>query len=266
MMTMGQLAKVLEDCARTFRNGKLMAEIVPAHSGQEITTEMVRRVLEPYVSLVNQHIPEELYARVRGDLEDYVPRALALMHQNTHIHYAGKSRILTQDSADALLVGLVNVAADPMDLGLRVEHVKNLAFVRNAMAEDIPRLIELLRATSLLCETCDTEDAFQKKLAFDPNSILVLEREGVVIGMVFTVYDPWASFIYHLAIDPEHQAFGLGHHLAGEAEARLRARGTTSVNCYVSVDNRNSLHFLNKRGYTLYDMQVIPVEKVFSRS
>ena len=133
--------------------------------------------------------------------------------------------------------------------------------VRNARKEDFPRLIELLKVTDLFWETGDTEEVFAKKLAFDPDSILVLERVDKIIGMVTTVYDPWASFIWHVAIDPTYQGRGLGHMLAEEAERRLRARGTTSVNGYVLPSNRNSLSFLKARGYTAC-VTVVAMEKV----
>lgn len=133
--------------------------------------------------------------------------------------------------------------------------------VRNARKEDFPRLIELLKVTDLFWETGDTEEVFEKKLAFDPNSILVLECMDKIIGMVTTVYDPWASFIWHVAIDPAYQKRGLGHMLAEEAEKRLKARGTTSVNGYVLPTNRNSLSFLRVRGYTEC-VTVVAMEKV----
>lgn len=136
--------------------------------------------------------------------------------------------------------------------------------VRNCKLEEIPGLIELLKKTDLFWETGDKEEVFRKKLGFDQDSIMVLEYNGNVIGMVTIIYDPWASFIWHLAIDPEYQGRGLGHILAEEAERRLRSRGTTGVNGYVLPGNRNSRSFLKKRGYTDFSAgQVIAVEKPF---
>ena len=135
--------------------------------------------------------------------------------------------------------------------------------VRNARLEELPILIELLKATDLFWETGDCVDALSRKLKFDPNSILVLERDKKIIGMVTTTYDPWASFMWHLAIEPEYQGQGLGHLLADEAERRLKARGTTSVNGYVLPTNKNSLSFLKKREFKEFFSQVVAVEKTF---
>jgi|SRR3989338_4098020 len=134
--------------------------------------------------------------------------------------------------------------------------------VRNALAEDLAELIELLKLTNLFWEIGDCVNILSKKLEFDPNSIMVLERDNKIIGMVTTTYDPWASFMWHLAIDPKYQGRGLGHLLADEAEQRLRARGTTSVNGYVLPTNTNSLSFLKKRGFREFFSQVIAVDKV----
>lgn len=102
----------------------------------------------------------------------------------------------------------------------------------------------------------------QKKLAYDPESIIVLCHDGTIIGTITFTYDPWASFLWHLAVDPEFQGQGLGHFLAEEAEHRLRARGTSSVNGYVRPENVRSFALLKKRGYTIWETPVIPVEKV----
>lgn len=134
--------------------------------------------------------------------------------------------------------------------------------VRNCKKEDLPRLIELLKITGLL-DGVDSEEVFEKKLAYDPDSMMVLESDDVIIGMVMTTFDPWASFMWHLAIDPKYQGRGFGHLLAEEAEQRLRAKGTTSVNGYVVPTNVYSLSFLRRRGYSEFSSHVIPVGKDF---
>ncbi len=134
--------------------------------------------------------------------------------------------------------------------------------VRDCRPEDLPRFVELLKAANLFWEIGDNEATFRKKITHDPGSMLVLESAGKIISGVLTTYDPWASFIWHIAIDPAYQKQGLGHLLAEEAERRLRARGTTSVNAYVLPSNRDSLAFFGKRGYEPFCGHVIPIEKI----
>lgn len=136
--------------------------------------------------------------------------------------------------------------------------------VRDCRPEDLPRFIELLKVCGLFYAPVDSEATLRKKLAYDPISLLVLESATKVIGTVLTTYDPWASFIWHLAIDPAYQGRGLGNLLVDEAERRLRARGTTSVNGYVLPSNRNSLSFFEKRGFEQDLFRVIPIGKMLS--
>ena len=117
----------------------------------------------------------------------------------------------------------------------------------------------------VIWEIGDDEEVFRQKMEYDPGSIIVLEHQGKIIGMVITIYDPWASFIWHLAIDPQYQGHGLGNLLADEAEHRLKMRGTTSVNGYILPSNKYSLKFVEKRGYAQFPGQVIAVEKPFDR-
>ena len=135
--------------------------------------------------------------------------------------------------------------------------------VRCAQVDELPVLVELLKITDLFWEIGDSVETLSKKLEFDPSSILVLELDGNIIGTVTTTYDPWASFMWHLAIEPKYQGQGFGHLLADEAEKRLRARGTTSVNGYVLPTNKNSLSFLKKRGFKEFFSPVLAVEKPF---
>lgn len=135
--------------------------------------------------------------------------------------------------------------------------------VRKCKIRETPRLIELLKKTGLLWKSGDTIDAFQKKLIHDPESILVLDYGGKIIGMVVFIYDPWASFLWHLTIDPQYQGRGLGHMLIHEAEKLLEKRGTTSSNGFVMPANNHSRSFLKKRGYREAIWHVIAVEKIF---
>jgi ribosomal protein S18 acetylase RimI-like enzyme len=264
-MNNGEFIKTLEGIARAYRNNRLIAEILPKIMGKEITKDTVSQIVGTCVDEVNKHLTEDLQQRLTSDLAEYVCASEA--QRSRHLGYLkpDSTEIVTLSSATALLVDFVNFVYAPGNLGLQIKDLLPQHTVRSAVAGDVPRLLELLKVTELFAESCDTEEAFQKKLAHDPDSIIVLESESEVIGMVVTIYDPWASFLWHLAIDPEHQAWGLGHHLANEAEARLRARGTSCVCGYVSTKNASSLSFFKRRGYEVFTADIHPIEKVLVR-
>jgi ribosomal protein S18 acetylase RimI-like enzyme len=264
-MNNGEFIKTLEGIARGYRNNYLIAGILPRLVGEPFTKDVISMIISPCIKETMSHLPEELRERLPKELEEYLKMTPARQRRALEQYSPDNTEVVTLSSATALLVDFVNFVYLPGDLGLQIKHLLPLHLVRNATAEDVPRLIELLKVTELFAESCDTEEAFQKKLAHDPDSIIVLESESEVIGMVVTIYDPWASFLWHLAIDPEHQAWGLGHHLANEAEARLRARGTSCVCGYVSTKNASSLSFFKRRGYEVFPADIHPIEKVLIR-
>lgn len=137
--------------------------------------------------------------------------------------------------------------------------------VRSCKPEEVSRLVELLKATKLFWDIGDTEEVFRKQLAYDADSIIVLEHEGEIIGMAMIYYTPHASFIFHVAVDPRHQGKGLGHLLAEEAENRLWKRGTTCVSGYIVPDNAQSRSFFRRRGYNEAFASLIGIEKLHTK-
>lgn len=138
---------------------------------------------------------------------------------------------------------------------------KNNFAVRSCVPEDLPKIMGLLKITNLIWDIGDSEKTFREKLQFDPSSMMVLVCDDKIVGMVTTTYDPWASFIWHLAIDPKYQGRGLGHLLADEAEKRLIERGTTCVAGYVLPANKRSRSLFKRRGYKEFSELIIAIEK-----
>ena len=122
-------------------------------------------------------------------------------------------------------------------------------------------LIELLKETRLYSGIVDTEEAFRNKLTHDPESILVYVHDGHIVGMVVVVFDPWASFIWHLAITPSCQKKGFGEKLLAAAESLITRRGG-SVTCgYILDRNHPSRSLFRKCGYVEHLMSLSAVEK-----
>lgn len=134
--------------------------------------------------------------------------------------------------------------------------------VRNCLEADIPGVLALMQSVKLSWEPADNEAAYCTQLAHDPESILVLEYKGALIGAVIWVYAPWASFLFHLAIASEYQGKGYARFLEQGVERRAQARGTTSMHGYVLPANAQSLKFFGKRGYTITCPPCIPIYKV----
>lgn len=124
---------------------------------------------------------------------------------------------------------------------------------REARAEDIPALLTLLDRTKLRWPAIDTIEAYEKKLDHDPLSIIVLEKRNdngrELVGMVMTVFDPWVSIVYHLAVDPAHQRQGHGATLMDMATRNLRFRGAQYICGYIMEENTASRALFEKLGF-----------------
>jgi ribosomal protein S18 acetylase RimI-like enzyme len=136
--------------------------------------------------------------------------------------------------------------------------------VRSARTADCKQFVELLKSTDLFVPEVDNEGAFQRKLAHDPESILVVEHQGNVVGMAMLIYDPWASTIWHFAVAAEYQRMGCGTALLHEAERRLRSRGTQLSFGYVLEGNMKSRNFFRREGYveSFTNGDLVAIDKV----
>jgi ribosomal protein S18 acetylase RimI-like enzyme len=133
-------------------------------------------------------------------------------------------------------------------------------YVRVCRLEEVHSICEVLRETHLLT-TADTAEAFQKKLKHDGESIQVLCHDGSIVGVVVVVYDPWASFIWHLAVRPGYQKRGFGKMLIKSAEDMILQRGGSLTCAYVLEGNTVSRKTFRTSGYSEFPMPIIPVEK-----
>src|SRR3989338_1520353 len=121
--------------------------------------------------------------------------------------------------------------------------------LRNYTDSDFPQLEQLLKTCNIYNQTYDKRDIIKRKIGADPESVILLEENGKIIGCVFIIYDPWSSYIYRLCVIQEHQGKGLAAKLMDEAENRLKERGTNPVTIFIEEDNKDKLNFYLKRGY-----------------
>ena len=121
--------------------------------------------------------------------------------------------------------------------------------IRDYTDSDFPELERLLKETKIYYEPLDKRYIFKKKIEHDPESIIVAYESGKIVGTVFIIYDPWNSFVYHLAVDPEFSGKGLGNKLMDEAEKRLKTRGMDRPTLFVEEENGQVIEFYKKRGW-----------------
>src|SRR6185369_13885933 len=86
-------------------------------------------------------------------------------------------------------------------------------------------------------------------LAVRPESLLVAELDGAVIGAVIAGWDGVRGWIYHLAVAPAHRRRRIATRLMRGAEATLRALGCSKINLQVRATNHNVVSFYRALGY-----------------
>ena len=86
-------------------------------------------------------------------------------------------------------------------------------------------------------------------LGVRPESLLVAELDGTVVGAVIAGWDGVRGWIYHLAVDDSHRRRGIATRLMRAAEATLRALGCSKINLQVRATNQNVVAFYRSLGY-----------------
>jgi ribosomal protein S18 acetylase RimI-like enzyme len=100
----------------------------------------------------------------------------------------------------------------------------------------------------------DPHRDIERKLARDPDNLLVLEVDDRVVGSVMVGYEGHRGWINYLVIHPDHRGRGLGRGLVHEAERRLAALGCPKVNLQVRSSNQSAVDFYRRIGYTVDDV------------
>lgn len=116
-------------------------------------------------------------------------------------------------------------------------------------AGDFEQLIKLWKMTGIYYEPLDKKDILERQIQHDPESIILLEDAGRIVGSVIILYHPWNSFIYHLAVHADYQKQNLGKKLMDEAERRLKEKGMPRPTVFVEDDKEHVLEFYKKRGW-----------------
>jgi ribosomal protein S18 acetylase RimI-like enzyme len=121
--------------------------------------------------------------------------------------------------------------------------------------EDYPaaRLLWEKAGPGIHLRRSDEPDEIQKKLRRDPDLFLIAETDDKMVGTVFGGFDGRRGMVYHLAVSDNYRRQGVGELLMEELERRLKSKGC--IRCYllVTVENKDAMHFYEKRGWSHMD-------------
>ena len=90
-------------------------------------------------------------------------------------------------------------------------------------------------------------------LSRDPDSLIVAEADGSIVGTVIAGWDGWRAHLYRLAVAPSHRKRGIARLLMEHAEARLRALGAMRFDAMVLTSNVTGAAAWEAMGYRPQD-------------
>jgi ribosomal protein S18 acetylase RimI-like enzyme len=126
------------------------------------------------------------------------------------------------------------------------------AAVRPCRPEEVEQVLDLWAAArSAHATTVDDTAVVERLMAADPEALLVVERDGRVVGVVIATWDGWRGHLYRLAVLPEERRRGIGLALVREGERRLRSRGARKVIAPVGRGDERAEGLWAAAGYEL---------------
>lgn len=83
----------------------------------------------------------------------------------------------------------------------------------------------------------DDAELVESLVRRDPDSMLLAEVDGVIVGTVIAGWDGWRAHLCRLAVDPSARGQGFGRLLVQAAEQRLRELGAIRFDAMVLSGN-----------------------------
>lgn len=124
--------------------------------------------------------------------------------------------------------------------------------VRETHEEDFQTVRSVLHEVHLVGDWF-TEDLFRKMLMRNHGLFFVAERDGAVVGTVFSSHDGgYFGYIYKIGVLPQFQREGIGGALLKRVILKFQETGVDWYFVNVSKANKASLKLLAKHGIRPY--------------
>jgi ribosomal protein S18 acetylase RimI-like enzyme len=123
--------------------------------------------------------------------------------------------------------------------------------IRAATSEDIDAVVELWDRAAGPSRQPGRHFEVHRLIAADPDSLLVADQDGRILGTVIVGWDGWRCHLYRLAVNQDVRRTGTATALMKEATKRAKALGATRLDAMVSVENSEAVAFWEQFGFQL---------------
>lgn len=96
----------------------------------------------------------------------------------------------------------------------------------------------------------DSKEGIKRFLDRNPETCLVAEKQGKIIGVIMAGHDGRRGYIYHTAVHPMHRKKKVATKLVQMALKRLKENGISKVALVVFARNEEGNAFWEKQGFT----------------
>lgn len=242
-------------------SGKSIVPGIP-HEKKPDTAELIqdaRRVLTEQIRDLNT-VANRLGEAARdgsGDTE-----VLLCAQDALHRQTVAKTAALTELLRLQQTSGDTQIARDYMATLQKSNDQKVGVRIRNYTDADYPAVRKILDEGNLTDPASDTRENLKAKIEAQPDSILVGEADGKVIGCIFLMYDGWKALIYRVGVDEGYRKQEIGVVLLDQAESYLSRNGAEKVHLYAHYgEDRLHLWYMGL-GYDEVGLEVRLMKKL----
>ncbi|HZO01877.1 MAG TPA: GNAT family acetyltransferase [Burkholderiales bacterium] len=123
--------------------------------------------------------------------------------------------------------------------------------IRSYQAADEVAVVALWDECRLIRQWNDPRKDIARKLAVQPELLLVGVVDGAVVASVMAGYEGHRGWVNYLAVAPAFRGRGFARTLMQRVEELLLERGCPKVNLQVRESNREAIDFYRHLGYAL---------------
>lgn len=99
----------------------------------------------------------------------------------------------------------------------------------------------------------DSKEGVERFLRRNPNTSVVAEWEGKIVGAILCGHDGRRGCLYHVCVKEDYRKHGIGKAMVTECMRRLHAEEINKVNLVAFTDNELGNFFWNEEGWTKRD-------------